>query len=141
MTGPVLAQVNLLVRDLARSLAFYRLLGWHGEPTGPHVEFHFPSGLRVELDEADSVRLWNSGSPQPQAGSGVIGTRVASRDEVDALWRKIVDAGYESRQVPFDAFWGSRYAIVADPDGHQIGLMSPDDDAHRHWPPRPAPTA
>ncbi|GIF76722.1 VOC family protein [Asanoa siamensis] len=141
MNAPVPSQVNLLVRDLTASLAFYRLLGWAGEPTGPHVEFAFPNGLTVELDEAASVRRWNSGSPPPQPGSGVIGTRLGSRAEVDALWQKIIDAGYESRQAPFDAFWGSRYAIVADPDGHQIGLMSPADDAHRHWAPRDAPNA
>ncbi|MDG4821239.1 VOC family protein [Asanoa sp. WMMD1127] len=141
MTPPVPAQVNYLVRDLAASLAFYRLLGWVGEPTGPHVEFAFPDGLSVELDEIGSVALWNSGSPPASAGSGVLSTRLPSREEVDAVWRKITEAGYESRQVPFDAFWGSRYAIVADPDGHQIGLMSPSDDEHRHWPPRPAPTA
>jgi predicted lactoylglutathione lyase len=139
VNGPPPGQVNLLVGDLAVSLAFYRLLGWDAEPTGPHVEFAFPNGLSIELDEVESVRLWNSGSPPAQPGSGVISLGIGSRDEVDTLWRTIVDAGYESRQVPFDAFWGSRYAIVADPDGHQIGLMSPRDDAHRHWPPRPAP--
>ncbi|REF95409.1 putative lactoylglutathione lyase [Asanoa ferruginea] len=141
MNGPMPGQVNLVVGDLAASLAFYRLLGWDATPTGPHAEFAFPNGLSVELDEVESVRLWNSGSPPAQAGSAVISLGVASRDEVDTLWRKIVEAGYESRQVPFDAFWGSRYAIVADPDGHQIGLMSPHDDAHRHWPPRAAPNA
>ena len=141
MSGPVPTQVNLIVGDIAASLEFYRLLGWAGVPTGPHVEFAFEGGFTVELDELESVRRWNSGSPPAQAGSAVVGTRVASRAEVDALWQKIIDAGYESRQAPFDAFWGSRYAIVADPDGHQIGLMSPADDAHRHWPPRPAPNA
>ncbi|MEV0714720.1 VOC family protein [Asanoa sp. NPDC050611] len=141
MGAPVPTQVNLVVHDIAASLAFYRLLGWTGEPTGPHVEFAFPGGFTIELDEVASVERWNSGSPPPQPGSGVVGTRVASRAEVDALWQKIIDAGYESRQAPFDAFWGSRYAIVADPDGHQIGLMSPADDAHRHWPPRPAANA
>jgi predicted lactoylglutathione lyase len=141
MTGPVPAQLNLVVGDIGASLAFYRLLGWTGEPTGPHVEFAFPGGFTIELDEVESVRLWNSGSPPAQPGSGVVSARVASRAEVDALWQKIVAAGYESRQPPFDAFWGSRYAIVADPDGHQIGLLSPADDAHRHWPPQPAPNA
>jgi uncharacterized glyoxalase superfamily protein PhnB len=140
MNAPVPAQMNLVVRDLAASLAFYRLLGWDAEATGPHAEFHFPNGLSVELDETESVRLWNSGSPATIAGGAVISVGLKGRDDVDALWQKIVDGGYESRQVPFDAFWGSRYAIVADPDGHQIGLMSRRDDAHRHWPPRPAPT-
>lgn len=48
-------------------------------------------------------------------------------------------AGYRGRQRPYDAFWGARYAIVDDPDGNGIGLMSPVDDEHRSWPPGPAP--
>jgi catechol 2,3-dioxygenase-like lactoylglutathione lyase family enzyme len=38
-----------------------------------------------------------------------------------------------------DAFCGSRYAIVDDPDGNPLGLMSPSDDAKRFWPPREPP--
>ena len=32
-----------------------------------------------------------------------------------------------SQQEPYDAFWGARYAIVEDPDGNAVGLMSPID--------------
>jgi hypothetical protein len=41
-----------------------------------------------------------------------------------------------SAQPPFDAFWGARYAIVEDPDGNHIGLMSPSDPALRTAPPK-----
>jgi hypothetical protein len=43
------------------------------------------------------------------------------------------------RQPPFDAFWGARYAIVADPDGNDVGLMSPIDESRRTWPPEESP--
>jgi hypothetical protein len=36
--------VNLVVRDINRSLEFYRRLGWTGEPAGPHVAFVFDNG-------------------------------------------------------------------------------------------------
>jgi hypothetical protein len=49
-------------------------------------------------------------------------------------------AGYVGRQPPFDAFWGARYAIVADPDGNDVGLMSPIDESRRHWPPVESPS-
>ena len=42
-------------------------------------------------------------------------------------------------QPPFDAFWGARYAIVADPDGNDVGLMSPIDESRRTWPPAESP--
>jgi uncharacterized glyoxalase superfamily protein PhnB len=65
--------------------------------------------------------------------------RVADREEVDVLWRRVTEAGHASAQRPFDAFWGSRFAVVVDPDGNQFGLMSPAVDAYRSWPPAPAP--
>lgn len=43
--------------------------------------------------------------------------------------------GHKGRQPPYDAFWGARYAIVADPDGNDVGLMSPLDEKRRTWPP------
>ena len=33
------------------------------------------------------------------------------------------------QQEPYDAFWGARYAVVSDPDGNGVGIMSPVDDA------------
>jgi uncharacterized glyoxalase superfamily protein PhnB len=71
----------------------------------------------------------------------VVGFSVASRDGVDHLYRKLTDdEGYGGRQVPYDAFWGARYAIVADPNGIDVGIMSPIDDSKRAWPPAPSPT-
>jgi uncharacterized glyoxalase superfamily protein PhnB len=47
----------------------------------------------------------------------------------------MVGAGYRGLQEPYDAFWGARYAIVEDPDGRHVGVMSPSDDEHRTAPP------
>lgn len=38
-----------------------------------------------------------------------------------------------------DAFWGARFAVVADPDGNEVGLMSPIDEERRRWPPDESP--
>ena len=35
---------------------------------------------------------------------------------------------------PIDAFWGARYAVVNDPDGNHVGIMSPSDEEHRSVP-------
>ena len=61
------------------------------------------------------------------------------RDTVDRLYADVTGAGHPGVQPPFDAFWGGRYAIVADPDGNQVGLMSPIDEARKTWPPEPSP--
>jgi uncharacterized glyoxalase superfamily protein PhnB len=56
---------------------------------------------------------------------------------VDALVAELSAAGVPVQQAPYDAFWGARYAVVSDPDGNGVGIMSPVDDAHRSAPPPP----
>ena len=46
--------------------------------------------------------------------------------------RRRIDAGLED-----DAFWGARYAVVSDPEGNGVGIMSPVDPARRSEPPAP----
>ena len=58
---------------------------------------------------------------------------------VDDRYAELIAAGYQGRQPPFDAFWGARYAVVADPDGNDVGLMSPVEESRRTWPPQPSP--
>jgi uncharacterized glyoxalase superfamily protein PhnB len=65
----------------------------------------------------------------------VLTFKVDSREEVDLIHGKLTGLGHRSSQPPFDAFWGARYAIVEDPDGNHIGLMSDSDPARRGAPP------
>jgi uncharacterized glyoxalase superfamily protein PhnB len=137
---PVLSQVNLVVGDLDRTLTFYRRLGWEFRTTGgQHAETDLPGGFRVEFDTARAAGMWDSGATGPAAGSTVLGLALETRAAVDALYGELVAHGSGARQPPYDAFWGARYAIVVDPDGHPLGLMSPIDDAERYWPPREPP--
>ena len=57
------------------------------------------------------------------------------RDEVDRIYEKLTALGHKSSQPPFDAFWGGRYAIVEDPDGNHIGLISQSEPSRRSPPP------
>lgn len=144
---PKLAQLNLLVEDMAASLDFYRRLGVvaANEESGPHAELSLPGGFSLELDTVESARLWHAGvRADPASGRGarvVIGFSLHSREAVDTAYAELTAAGYQGRQPPFDAFWGGRYAIVADPSGNDVGLMSPIDDSMRSWswPPQESP--
>jgi catechol 2,3-dioxygenase-like lactoylglutathione lyase family enzyme len=139
--APVLRQLNIVVADMEATLAFYRALGLalEGTPDAHHVEFRFPQGMVLEFDTTDSVGHWDSGW-RPSAGGGpVLGFSVESRSAVDALYGALTAAGYTGHQVPYDAFFGSRYAIVDDPDGNPVGIMSPIDDEAKTWPPSPPP--
>jgi catechol 2,3-dioxygenase-like lactoylglutathione lyase family enzyme len=136
-----LDQVNLVVHDVPASRAFYARLGLDfGEPNeqwdAHHISVrHGDDGppLDVDLDSETFAARWNRGS----AGTGaILGFTVESRDEVDALVAALATDGVPVQQEPYDAFWGARYAVVSDPDGHGVGIMSPiDPDRRRDEPP------
>lgn len=130
-TPPLLNQNNLIVRDMDATVAFYRRLGLEisADAGGIHVEVRFSNGVLLEFDSAEFVTQWDSGWDGSTGGSTVLGFSVASREGVDVLYAGLTAAGYHGRQRPYDAFWGARYAIVDDPDGNGVGLMSPVDSA------------
>lgn len=142
--APDLHMLNLVVSDMAASVEFYRRLGVavpDGDgAAGAHTQLRQPGGFSLELDTAESVRLWHAGwRADPGSVDVVIGFSLPSRDAVDDRYAELTAAGYVGRQPPFDAFWGARYAIVADPDGNDVGLMSPQDETRRTSPPEESP--
>jgi catechol 2,3-dioxygenase-like lactoylglutathione lyase family enzyme len=146
----VLDQLNLVVRDMEATLAFYRRLGlhipdsavWRTASGAHHVEVAMPNGVQLDFDSVALAKRYNAGWREPAGGSrSVIGFALPSRDAVDARYAELTGAGHTGRQPPYDAFWGARYAVVADPDGNDVGLMSPIDESRRFWPPRPSPSA
>ena len=96
-----------------------------------------PSGLIIHFDSPRLAASYNTGWREPNGnGSGnTFSFKVAERDEVDELHRQLTDLGHPSPQAPYDAFWGSRFAIVDDPDGNHIGIMSAADPTRRNAPP------
>jgi uncharacterized glyoxalase superfamily protein PhnB len=58
-----------------------------------------------------------------------------TRTNVDDAFRDMIDAGYRGLQGPHEAFWGARYAIIEDPDGVAVGLMSPVSPDKKSQPP------
>ena len=138
-SAPDLHMLNVVVGDMPASLEFYRRLGVAvpdlGAEPGAHVQLRMPGGFSLELDTAESVRVWHAGwRADPASASVVIGFALPSREAVDDRYADLTSAGYRGRQPPFDAFWGARYAIVSDPDGNDVGLMSPADPARRSPP-------
>jgi uncharacterized glyoxalase superfamily protein PhnB len=141
MDAPVFDQVNLIVRDMPATLAFYRALGvsvpddgdeWPPGTGAMHVDVRFPDGPRLEFDNEPMADIWH---PARTASTRVVlGMSFASREAVDERYAALTSAGYTGLQPPYDAFWGSRYAIVADPDGNAVGLMSPPEAARKYIP-------
>jgi catechol 2,3-dioxygenase-like lactoylglutathione lyase family enzyme len=122
------AVIELVVADMARTLAFYRLLGLEIPPDAdgqPHVETAF-AGLRLAFDTEDTVRGFDPGWTPPTGGHrSALAFACDGPAEVDATWARLVAAGYVGHLEPWDAFWGHRYAVVHDPDGRPTDLFAP----------------
>jgi catechol 2,3-dioxygenase-like lactoylglutathione lyase family enzyme len=138
---PILNQLNLVVRDMEAAVAFYRTLGLQLEvaPGAQHAAVQMPSGYSLELDTEGFVPQWDSGWRGGTGGSSVLGFEVGSREAVDEVYAELTGAGYAGHQRPYDTFWGTRYAMVDDPDGNSVGIMSPIEESRKFWPPEPPP--
>jgi catechol 2,3-dioxygenase-like lactoylglutathione lyase family enzyme len=149
MTRVMLDQLNIICGDPQASIAFYRRLGvdipesgvWR-TPTGIHhvsaVDRSGDQTIHLDLDSAAFARIWNTGwaNRDDLRGRVVVGFCVPTRADVDDIYRDMTAAGYRGLQQPFDAFWGARYAIIEDPDGLAVGLMSPVEPDRNAEPPR-----
>jgi catechol 2,3-dioxygenase-like lactoylglutathione lyase family enzyme len=114
-----LTHVQLVVRDVQRSLEFYqRVFGmqvkfWDGE----RMVFIGTPGRRdlITLNQSDPERAGIAG------GVDHIGFRLLDKAGLDDAVRQVVEAGgrlIEHGEHPS----GQRFAYVADPDGHLIEL-------------------
>jgi uncharacterized glyoxalase superfamily protein PhnB len=83
--------------------------------------------IHFDLDSTEFAQCWNSGwkGRSDLRGRVVVGFSVPTRKDVDEIFRDMTDAGYRGLQEPYDALWGARYAVLEDPDGIAVGLMSP----------------
>jgi catechol 2,3-dioxygenase-like lactoylglutathione lyase family enzyme len=139
---PVLDQINLVVSDMTATVEFYRRLGLAIGDVPPEWDQHHRSadmagGIDLDFDGRVFAKVWNVGLPEDRP-TAVIGFKFPTREAVDASYEDLTRAGYVGQQPPFDAFWGARYAIVEDPDGNSVGLMSPVDPTRRSPMPPPA---
>ncbi len=120
--------VGLVVRDMAKSLAFYRLLGLDipAEADGEgHVEVKTPIGFRLAWDTVEVVESFSGPWKQPSGHRVGLAFLCDDAADVDSTYAKVISAGYASSKAPWDAFWGQRYAVVVDPDGNLIDLFAP----------------
>jgi len=114
---------------MGRTLGFYRLLGFK-IPTDAdnesYVTIDLGGGLRFAWNTQEVERSFNPGwQAPPITGRMGITLRCADADEVDAVYDRIINSGYEGDLVPFDAPWGSRHCRVLDPDGNAIDIFAP----------------
>ena len=123
-----LDMVGLTVKDMAASLAFYRLLGLDIPEVAEGEDFAeviTPEGYRVSWNNVEMVKGIDPHWVEPVGQRIGLAFKCDSPAEVDELYRKVLDAGYKGHKEPWDAFWGQRYAVVLDPDGSTVDLFAP----------------
>lgn len=125
---PSLAVIELVVSDMAASLAFYRSLGLdvpEAADAEGHVEATLPGGLRLAWDTVDVIRSFDPGWVPPTGGHRMaLAFECSTPSDVDRTYQELLEAGHQGSKEPWDAPWGMRYAVVLDPDGAPVDLFA-----------------
>lgn len=109
-----ISAVTLLTLDMAASVAFYEALGFrllHGGADASFSSFRAGSSF-LNLELGSNVRV-------------VWGRVVFWVDDVDAMHRRVLVAGFASATRPANAPWGERYFHIRDPNGHELSFARP----------------
>ena len=123
---PNLNAIGIVASDMASSIRFYRLLGLDvpETPDEGHVDTFLPNGVRFMLDTEEVVRSFKEDWSRETGNQVGIAFECAGPAEVDEVYARIVAAGFHGEKEPWDAFWGHRYAQLADPDGTPVDLFA-----------------
>ena len=109
-----ISAVTFAVRDMARSIEFYRKLGFELQYGGDHAAFS-----SLQAGEA-FVNL----STSPGYEHRWWGRAIFRVDDVDAHYRSLLAQGL-NLEPPKDAPWGERFFHVTAPDGHELSFAEP----------------
>jgi PhnB protein len=113
---------SLVVRGAAEALDFYRR-AFNAKETarmpGPggtimHAEFRIGDSIMMLNDEMPEM-----GSKSPEAFGGSPVSFYVYVEDVDAAWKRAVDAGAKPTMPLADMFWGDRVGCLEDPFGHR----------------------
>ena len=115
MTVQRISAVTLAVRNMARSVVFYRdqvglRLLYGGESAG-FTSFGMGDGYLNLIASEEKTSWW--------------GRVIFYVDDVDELHEKLLALGLKADTVPADAPWGERYFHISDPDGHELSFARP----------------
>lgn len=111
-----ISAITLGTHDMARAVQFYRSLGFellYGGDAATFTSFRAGTGY-LNLTAQPDDRRWS--------WWGRVIFHVA---DVDALYERAREAGWQPSTTPRDAEWGERYFHLTDPDGHELSFARP----------------
>ena len=118
MSGPLLRNITLIVKDLERAKRFYtetfgfKILKDYGD----YVSIQTPGGILIGLHTP------HDGHSHSVETKGVEFSFLV--DNVDRWHEHLSGEGVPFSQRPKDTSWGTREAYLTDPDGHVLTITS-----------------
>ena len=120
----------LVCKDAAKAIDFYsRAFG--AQET---VRMPGPNGriMHAEVKIGDSMLMLSDENPDRGAvapsGKGRATSLMFYTSDVDAVFKRAIDAGASSIEAPTDMFWGDRMGNLMDPFGHQWAIATHKED-------------
>jgi predicted lactoylglutathione lyase len=117
----------LYVRDLQRSIEFYRLLGLdvpNPHPEHPVAAYEMANGITLIIATDAIARRFDPGFVRPDSGyQQVMEFFVDDDAHVDAVWNRLTSAGYNGRTAPGNLI-GPYATMVEDPDRNVVLITS-----------------
>ena len=120
----------LIVDDAKRAIEFY------SDAFGAEEKFRLPMGDRIghaEIKIGDSFVMLADEFPDmghlgPTARGGTTVSLLIYLPDVDAAFKRAIDAGAKELRPLENQFWGDRMGTVTDPFGHQWSLATHVED-------------
>ena len=116
---------SIVVAGAAEAIDFYKKAFGAEE----RMRFPGPDGklMHAEISVGDSVIMLGDEMPEqggrsPKSYGGTPVSFFVYKDNVDAAWKRAVDAGAREIMPLQDMFWGDRTGCVEDPFGHRWWL-------------------
>ena len=111
-----ISAITLATHDMRRAVRFYSMLGFAILYGGEDAAFtSFRAGRNfLNLIAQSGERHWSWW-----------GRVIFYHSDVDALYARVVAAGYRPDTAPRDAEWGERFFHLTDPDGHELSFAWP----------------
>jgi catechol 2,3-dioxygenase-like lactoylglutathione lyase family enzyme len=111
-----ISAITLATHDMARSVRFYRALGFELRYGGEEAAF---TSLAV------GSSYLNICTCAPGSTISWWGRVILYVSDVDALYARALARGLTPQFAPRDATWGERYFHLTDPDGHELSFARP----------------
>ena len=122
----------ITVKGAAQALDFYkRAFGAQGGECMIGPDGH--SVMHAEIRIGDSFVMLSDEFPQmgsrsPQTLGGTTGSIFLYVPDVDAAFKRAIDAGAKAIMPPTDMFWGDRFGKLVDPFGHEWAIATHKED-------------